>query len=159
MQRWFANGKVDVMPRDITRDLGGPVLSLVRIVVGFLFVTRGASTLFGVLGGANGSGSAAPFLTWPFWWAGLIQFALGGLVMLGLFTRVAAMICSGSMAFAYFVAHQAEGPLPLMNGGEPAVLFCWAFLLIAVLGPGPYALDALRRAPRRAGDPVGEPAS
>jgi putative oxidoreductase len=50
------------MPRDITRDFGGPVLSLVRIVVGFLFVTRGASTLFGVLGGANGSGSAAPFL-------------------------------------------------------------------------------------------------
>jgi hypothetical protein len=72
---------------------------------------------------------------------------------------VAALICSGSMAYAYFVAHQPDGGLPLQNGGETAVLFCWMFFLIAVLGPGPCSLDALFGGRRGFGRHAGEPAS
>jgi putative oxidoreductase len=53
------------------------------------------------------------------------------------------------MAFAYFAVHQPRGLLPLQNDGEPAALYCWIFLLIAILGPGPFALDTLLRRPRR----------
>jgi putative oxidoreductase len=67
----------------------------------------------------------------------------GGLVLLGLLTRVAALLCSGAMAFAYFTVHQPQALLPLLNGGELAALFYLIFLLIAVLGPGPFALDAM----------------
>lgn len=67
------------------------------------------------------------------------------LVGIGLFTRVAALLCSGAMAYAYFVVHQPIALLPIPNGGEPAALFSWIFLLIAVLGPGALALDNLRR--------------
>ena len=127
----------------LSSRLSGPVLSLFRIVVGLLFACHGASTVFGVLGGARGSGEALPVAMWPGWWAGLIQLVGGTLVLLGLFTRPAAIICSGSMAYAYFTAHQPKALLPLTNGGEAAALFCWSFLAIAVVGAGPWALDAL----------------
>lgn len=119
------------------------VTSLYRIVLGFLFACHGVASLFGVLGGNRGSGEAIPMLTWPGWWAALIQFIGGILVLSGLWTRVAAIICSGSMAYAYFVVHQPDGLLPLNNGGEPAALFCWSFLLVAVLGPGRLSVDHL----------------
>ena len=67
---------------------------------------------------------------------------------LGLFARVAALICSGSMAYAYFVVHQNAGLLPIENRGEAAALYAWAFLLIAAAGPGPTALGRLLRARR-----------
>jgi putative oxidoreductase len=132
--------------------LSGPTLSLFRMVVGLLFLFHGLSSLFGVFGGARGTGQAVPFGQWPGWWAALIQAACGALVLAGLFTRPAALIASGSMAYAYFVVHQPEGLLPLRNGGELAALFCWSFLLVAVLGPGSWALDALLR--RRREPPV-----
>ena len=119
------------------------VLSLFRVIVGALFVCHGAATLFGVLGGTPGTGAATPVGTWPGWWAALIQFAGGILVVLGLGTRLAAMLCSGSMAYAYFTIHQEKAALPIQNGGEAAVMFCWAFLLIALAGPGAWALDTL----------------
>ena len=119
------------------------VLSLFRVVVGALFVSHGAATVFGVLGGAMGSGHAAHAGVWPSWWAALIQLIGGALVLVGFGTRPAALLCSGSMAYAYFSVHQAKALLPIQNAGEPAVMFCWAFLLIAVAGPGPWALDAL----------------
>ncbi len=72
----------------------------------------------------------------------MIQLACGALVLLGAATRPAALVASGSMAYAYFTVHQQHAPAPLQNGGEPAVLFCWAFLLIAVLGPGSFALGS-----------------
>ncbi|MEU3844384.1 DoxX family protein [Streptomyces sp. NPDC028635] len=115
-----------------------------RLVIGFLFACHGAASLFGVLGGAHGGGTV-PALQWPGWWAALIELAGGSLVALGLFTRTAAVICSGSMAYAYFTVHQPNALLPIDNGGEPAVVFCWTFLLIACLGPGAYAAEALLR--------------
>ncbi|MEV6796444.1 DoxX family protein [Streptomyces sp. NPDC051320] len=113
-----------------------------RLVTGFLFACHGAASLFGVLGGAHGGGTV-PILQWPSWWAAVIELAGGTLVALGLYTRTAAIICSGSMAYAYFNVHQPNALLPVDNGGEPAVLFCWTFLLIACLGPGAYAVGAL----------------
>jgi putative oxidoreductase len=119
-----------------------PVLGLFRVVIGFLFALHGLASLFGVLGGNRGTGRAVEFAAWPGWWAALIQLACGALVLSGLFTRVAATLASGSMAYAYFVVHQPDDLLPLRNGGESAAMFCWAFFLIAVLGPGSWALDA-----------------
>lgn len=127
------------------------VLSLFRVVVGALFLCHGAASIFGVLGGSVGSGAATPVGTWPGWWAALIQLVGGSLVVLGLGTRAAALLCSGSMAYAYFTVHQPKHLLPLQNGGEPSVLFCWTFLLIALAGPGTWALDTLLR--RRRSDP------
>ncbi|ROT28278.1 DoxX family protein [Micromonospora sp. HM5-17] len=119
------------------------VTSLFRIVVGLLFALHGTASLFGVFGGNRGSGEAIPLGTWPGWYAAVIQFVGGALVLVGLGTRVAALVCSGSMAYAYFVVHQPEALLPLNNGGELAALFCWSFLLVAVLGGGRWSMDAV----------------
>lgn len=123
----------------------GPTLSLFRIVTGLMFTTHGMATMFGIWGGNRGTGQAAEFLAWPGWWAALIQVVCGGLVLIGLLSRIAATLCSGSMAYAYFVVHQPEALVPVQNGGELAAMFCWGFLLIVVLGPGPWSLDALLR--------------
>jgi putative oxidoreductase len=128
----------------------GPALSLFRMVVGLLFLCHGLASVFGVLGGNRGSGAALPVGQWPGWWAAVIQVVCGALVLVGLFTRVAALLASGSMAYAYFVVHQPEHLLPLRNGGELPALFCWSFFLVAVLGAGPWALDALVRRRRTA---------
>ncbi|AEB47545.1 MULTISPECIES: DoxX family protein [Micromonospora] len=122
---------------------GGPALSLFRMVVGLLFLCHGLASLFGVFGGNRGTGEPVPLGQWPGWWAALIQALCGALVLVGLFTRPAALLASGSMAYAYFVVHQPEALLPLRNHGELSVMFCWSFLLIAILGPGSWALDNL----------------
>ncbi|MBB4935629.1 putative oxidoreductase [Lipingzhangella halophila] len=137
-------------------QLRGPVFSLFRMVTGLLFLLHGVSSLFGVLGGNQGTGLAVEFAVWPSWWAALIQLVCGAFVLAGLFTRPNATLASGSMAYAYFVVHQPEGLLPLINGGELSAMYCWAFLLIAVLGPGGWALDPLIR---RRGSDATEPAS
>ncbi|MBV9846384.1 MAG: DoxX family protein [Kutzneria sp.] len=117
------------------------VVSLFRMVVGLLFAFHGIDLLFGVITG----GRPAVFGHWPGWWAAVIETVAGGLVLAGLFTRVAAVICSGSMAYAYFTVHQPKTLFPMVNGGEPAALFCWAFLLLVFIGPGLWSLDALVR--------------
>jgi len=113
------------------------VLGLFRVVVAFLFATHGAAALFGVLGVEK-----IEAFVWPGWWASAIQ-AVGGLfVMVGFGTRYAALLCSGSMAYAYFTVHQSGALLPVQNGGEKAALFSFAFLLIAFLGSGAWALES-----------------
>ena len=118
-------------------------LALYRMVLGLLFACHGAASLFGVLGGPQG-GAPPAFAEWPGWYAAVIELVAGGLVLLGVATRAAAVICSGTMAYAYFVVHQPQALFPIENGGEKAALFCWGFLLIAVLGPGRWALSTLR---------------
>ncbi len=135
--------------------LTGPVLALFRAVVGLLFLCHGVASLFGVLGGNRGSGHAIEAGAWPGWWAALIQFVCGALVLAGLGTRAAAVLASGSMAYAYFTVHQPHALLPLRNGGESAAMFAWAFLLIAVVGPGAWALDSYLAGRRR--EPVSVP--
>ncbi|GHH82401.1 hypothetical protein GCM10018793_42150 [Streptomyces sulfonofaciens] len=117
------------------------VLGLFRIVVALLFACHGASSLFGVLAGGHGGGTP-PFGQWPGWWAAVIQLVGGVFVLVGFGTRSAAVLCSGSMAFAYFTQHQPHELFPIQNGGEPAAMFCWAFLLIAFFGPGSFALSS-----------------
>lgn len=117
-------------------------LGLFRIVIGLLFACHGAASLFGVLGGAMGGGTVETG-AWPAWYAAVIQLVGGGLVLLGLGTRFAAFIASGSMAYAYFKVHQPESLWPLQNGGEASVLFCWTMLLLVFTGSGALGLDRL----------------
>ncbi|NKI43079.1 DoxX family protein [Streptomyces physcomitrii] len=113
-----------------------------RIVVGLLFACHGAASLFGVLGGAAGGGTIDAG-TWPGWYAAVIQLVGGSLVLLGLGTRAAALVASGSMAYAYFKVHQPEDLWPMLNGGESAAMFCWALLLLVFTGSGTFGLDRL----------------
>ncbi|MFJ4834411.1 DoxX family protein [Streptomyces sp. NPDC088747] len=114
------------------------VLGLFRIVLGLLFTSEGAATVFGVL-----DRKASPTGDWPFWYAGVIELVGGALVLLGVATRSAAFLCSGIMAFAYFTEHQQDGLFPLQNGGLAPVLFCWGFLLIVFFGPGALSVSGL----------------
>jgi len=116
-------------------------LGVFRIVIGLLFTLHGTSKLFGWPSTGNGT---VPVGSWPVWWAGLIELVVGVLVLLGLFARLAALIGSGEMAFAYFTQHQPKGFWPIQNGGELAVLYCWALLLIAFAGAGAFALTRSR---------------
>lgn len=124
------------------------VIGLFRIVIGFLFTCHGLKTVFGLFG----AHAPTPPGQWPGWWAAAIQLACGALVTLGVATRVAAILGSGSMAYAYFTVHSPHGWWPIQNGGEAAALFCWSLLIVAFAGPGRFALDRLWR--RRAGEPV-----
>ncbi|MEU7415674.1 DoxX family protein [Streptomyces antibioticus] len=126
------------------------VLGLFRIVLGLLFTSEGAATVFGVL-----DRKASPVGDWPFWYAGVIELVCGALVLLGLGTRGAAFLSSGIMAFAYFTEHQKDGLFPLQNGGLAPVLFCWGFLLLVFYGPGALALSSLFR--RESGARSGAP--
>ena len=114
------------------------VLGLFRIVLGLLFASEGAATLFGILGRES-----SPVGDWPFWYAGVIELLCGVLVLLGAATRSAAFLSSGAMAFAYFTEHQKNGLFPLQNGGLSPALFCWGFLLLVFFGPGALSLSAL----------------
>jgi putative oxidoreductase len=74
--------------------------------------------------------------------AGTLELVLGGLLMIGLFSRIAAFILSGEMAFAYFIGHFPKGFFPLFNNGTAAILFCFACLYLSTAGPGPISVDA-----------------
>lgn len=117
------------------------ILCLTRILAGTMFACHGAQKLFGAFGGMP---PGVP-MTAIIWTAGSIELAGGILIALGLFSRVAAFVASGLMAFAYFLGHARNGFWPISNGGELAVLYCWLFLYIAAHGPGAWALDNLRR--------------
>jgi len=111
------------------------IYAIFRIVVGFLFMCHGLQKMFGVLGGEKvASLASVPGL------AGIIELVCGFLVMIGLFASWAAFIASGTMAVAYFMAHQGQGTLPIQNGGELAVVYCFAFLYIAARGAGPWSV-------------------
>ncbi|MFF8727594.1 DoxX family protein [Streptomyces sp. NPDC015171] len=133
-------------------------LGLFRIVIGLLFAVHGAASLFGVLGGAAGTGGGTIDAgTWPGWYAAVIQLVAGGLVLLGLGTRGAALIASGSMAYAYFDVHQQAALWPIQNGGELSALFSWAFLLLVFTGSGAFGVDRLLgRRTATAGEPAAE---
>src|ERR1700731_3642209 len=114
---------------------GAIVLGIFRILVGLSFALHGLSGLFGIPVAPNG-GQTAAFGSWPNWWAGVIELVAGAFVTLGIGTRIAALLCSGAMAYAFLFVHlKHDGVLPMQNGGEIAVLFCWSFFLIAVIGP------------------------
>jgi putative oxidoreductase len=112
------------------------ILGVLRIVVGLLFLEHGLMKLVG-FPAPMGHGALPPMLMA----AGIIETAGGALVALGLFSRFAAFVCSGEMAFAYFIAHFPRGVYPAMNGGDAAVLLCFIFLYLAAAGPGAFAIN------------------
>jgi putative oxidoreductase len=124
-------------------------LSVFRVVFGLLFLCDGLSKLIGWPSAAH----VAPVGQWPFYYAGLIETVTGALIAVGLFTRPAAFLASGEMAFAYFTAHLPHGFFPINNDGEAAVMYCFAFFLLIFAGGGAYALDARRGHWRAAGSP------
>jgi putative oxidoreductase len=77
--------------------------------------------------------------------SGVLELVGGILIILGLFTRITAFILSGEMAVAYFMVHAPHSPLPMVNKGELAVLYCFVFLYFAAAGAGPWSIDAMRR--------------
>jgi putative oxidoreductase len=119
-------------------------LSILRIVVGALYVQHGTAKflhmphiaamdnvqLFSLIG-----------------LAGVLEIGGGLLLLIGLFTRPVAFLLSGEMAFAYFIAHAPRAPLPILNGGELAVVYCFVFLYIAVAGGGPWRVSARSSSP------------
>ena len=122
------------------RSFAPQILGITRIIAGLMFACHGAQKIFGWFGGMPPGVSP-----WLIWTAGPLEF-FGGLMMaLGLFTRTTAFILSGLMAIAYFYGHARNGFLPKVNGGEPAVLYCWIWLVFAANGPGAFALDNLWR--------------
>ncbi len=124
-------------------DFSPKVVSLFRIVLGSLFTIHATQKLFAWPVGIQG-GAAIPVGSWPFWYAGVIELVVGLLLLIGLVTRLAALVGAGEMAFAYVTVHQPIAPWPIENGGELAVLFCFGFVLLVFTGGGPYALDAAR---------------
>ena len=123
------------------------LLSILRIVVAFLFIAHGTQKLMGWPSLEPRPGVPLMSLLGA---ASVIETFGGLLMLLGLFTQPVAFILAGEMAFAYFIGHASRGFWPLLNRGEPPVLFCFTWLYFAAAGAGPWSLDALRRrSPRR----------
>jgi putative oxidoreductase len=118
------------------------MLSVLRIVVGLLFLQHGLNKLFDFP--PTATHHAYVLLTLVPGLAGILETVGGILIVLGLFTRPAACILSGEMAFAYFIAHAPHAFFPLQNRGEAAVFYCFVFLYLFVAGGGAWSLDRLR---------------
>ena len=119
-------------------SLSSYVLSVVRIVVGLLFLEHGSSKFLGF--------PVAPHVPQAMSMSGvggMLELAGGALIAVGLFTRPVAFLLCGEMAVAYFYAHFPRNFFPVINGGDAAILFCFVFLYLVFAGAGPWSLDAL----------------
>jgi putative oxidoreductase len=118
------------------------MLSILRIVVGLLYMEHGLNKLFDFPPTPTHMAyrlfSLVPGL------AGLLELVGGGLIAVGFYTRLVAFILSGEMAFAYFMAHAPKSFFPFLNGGDSAILYCFIFLYFAVVGGGVWSLDQFR---------------
>jgi putative oxidoreductase len=119
------------------------LLSILRIVAAFVFIPAGTMKLFGWPVPLP-NGVTAPVFS-QFWIGGVLEVGGGALMLIGLFTRPTAFILSGMMAVAYFQFHAPGGFWPTVNGGVPAVMYCFVWLYISAAGPGPWSVDALRK--------------
>jgi putative oxidoreductase len=119
----------------LPRSWAAALLSVLRIMTGLLFLEHGTGKLLGFphLHLAESTGML--------YFTGAMELVGGVLITLGLLTRPAAFVLSGYMAVAYFMAHLPKSFFPVVNGGDPAVLYCFVFLYLAAAGPGPWAID------------------
>lgn len=115
------------------------IYALLRIVTGVLFAAHGAQKLLGLFGGQQ-----VP-LTSQFGMAGVIELVGGLMIAAGVFSSLVAFVASGEMAVTYFQAHAPRGLVPLQNGGELAVLYCFVFLYIAARGNGIWSVQGGKR--------------
>ncbi len=117
------------------------VLSVLRMVSGFLFMQHGGQKLFGFP-----AAQRYPFeLLSQSGVAGVLELVGGALLLVGFYTRSVAFLLSGLMAFAYFLVHEPRGFWPLNNGGELAALYSFLFLYFVFAGGGSWSVDGLRR--------------
>jgi putative oxidoreductase len=119
-------------------QLASYALAALRIMAALLFIAHGTQKLFGFPAPPP---SGLPAVMTLAWIGGIIELVGGALIALGFYGRVAAFICSGQMAVAYFMFHAPRSFYPLLNGGDAAVLYCFIFLFIAAAGPGALALN------------------
>jgi putative oxidoreductase len=119
-------------------------LAALRIVAAYLFIQHGTAKLFGFPHQEMFDGLQLFSLVGL---AGVIEVVGGLLLGVGLFTRSAAFVSSGTMAVAYFIGHAVQGSvlMPLLNGGELAALYSFVFLLFVFTGPGALSLDGRRK--------------
>ena len=119
------------------------IRSVLRMVSAFMFMLAGTMKLFAFPAGVPPHGGTVPPLSQA-GLGGVLEVFGGGLLLLGLFTRPVAFLLSGEMAVAYFQFHAPRGFWPVLNGGEPAALFCFLWLYFSAAGAGPWSLDAWR---------------
>lgn len=117
-------------------------LALLRIVSGLIFLEHGTKKFLGFPGG-EGAGAGWLFDN-PGAFAGIIELLAGALITIGLFTRPAAFLASGTMAVAYWIAHAPQDFFPINNGGDAAILYCFVFLYLVFAGPGAWSVDTVR---------------
>ncbi|HUF56138.1 MAG TPA: DoxX family protein [Thermohalobaculum sp.] len=115
------------------------LLSVLRIMAGLLFLQHGTTKYLGIP--QTDMTGASPLTMGGA--AGLIELIGGALIVIGLFTRPAAFLASGTMAVAYFMAHAPQNFYPILNGGELAALYCFVFLYLAGAGAGPISVDRM----------------
>lgn len=118
------------------------VLSILRIVSALAFMQHGLMKIFDFPAAQAGAPDPLPTLLVV---AGWLEIVGGALLAIGLFTRPTAFVLSGMMAVAYWMAHGTKSFYPALNGGEPALLFCFIFLYLACAGGGPWSVDAIVR--------------
>ena len=119
-------------------------LSILRIMAGLVILQFGTAKVLGFPAVPMFAG-VQPFTL--IWFAGVLELIGGILLTIGLFTRPVAFILSGEMAAAYFIAHFGKSVIPLLNGGNEAVIYCFVFLYLFFAGGGPWSLDAVRETP------------
>jgi len=137
----------------VKKEWAPQLLSVLRIVVAFLYVQVGSAKWFAFPAAIMPGGGTAPVGSLA-WFAGVIEVVGGTCFLLGLFTRPVAFILSGEMAFAYFIGHFTNGFWPVLNQGAPAVFYCFTFLYYSAAGAGPWSFDALLARRRAATLPV-----
>lgn len=117
------------------------MLSVLRIVAALIFLLHGTQKLLGI----PASQRVVEAYSLP-WFAGVIELVCGAAILIGFQTRAAAFLASGTMAFAYWLAHAPRDFYPTNNGGDAAILYCFIFLYLVFAGAGPWSLDAAMNA-------------
>ena len=119
------------------------LLSILRIVSAFVFIQPGTMKILAFPAGVPPNGGTVPLMSQA-GLGGVLEIVGGALMLLGLFTRPVAFILAGEMAVAYFQFHAPQSFWTVLNGGQPAVLFCFIWLYISAAGAGPWSIDARR---------------
>jgi putative oxidoreductase len=114
------------------------ILSIVRLVIGLLFLEHGTSKLFGF----PHAPTPQPEMGTLLWVQGIIEIVGGALFAVGFLTRPVAFLLAGDMAVAYFMQHAPRNTFPMLNGGDAAILYCFVFLIYFVAGPGRWSADS-----------------
>ena len=125
-------------------------LAILRIMTALLVIEHATMKFFAFPAAMPMPGPLPPIIVT----AGVIELVAGTLIALGLFTRPAAFLASGTMAAAYFIGHATQGFWPALNQGEAAIMFCFVFFYLVFAGPGAWSLDSLLRGRRNSAAPA-----